>query len=400
MTVRLRYGDKDVSWGLPVSAINLQDILDRMNVQDGREIEFMFSKYDMVDLPADVLDKWKKGDIYKLNLFAERFERLEKWQKAGLKSLIIRYPDSTIDDMITMTYGIDCVPTYPGSSYEELGEFAVDNDMIPELYGCSNKIVELLDMKKVGEEFEELYEGVLLDGYLCIPSSYDESDTDIQITIEVPDKRYFRVLVSPSATTTDKAQWFSLPEDIRRLREYSAEWNAEPEQMYITEVESALPNITDAAYYEANWVDDMIALSEQMTCMSKAQIVKLKAVMEAENIQTFSDAREAIGSLNEYDFDSMVQDESQYGKSYACRVFTTKFDWSILENCDMDDFGKQVLARKHGAMTEYGILSGRGEKLYTILAAEPEVMKEAEEETEDEPETEDESEGISMGGMT
>ena len=42
MTIRLRYGDKEMSWGMPVSAINLQDILDRMNVQSGREIEFMF----------------------------------------------------------------------------------------------------------------------------------------------------------------------------------------------------------------------------------------------------------------------------------------------------------------------------------------------------------------------
>ena len=29
MTIRLRYGDKEMSWGLPVSAIHLQDILDR-----------------------------------------------------------------------------------------------------------------------------------------------------------------------------------------------------------------------------------------------------------------------------------------------------------------------------------------------------------------------------------
>ena len=90
-------------------------------------------------------------------------------------------------------------------------------------------------------------------------------------------------------------------------------------------------------------------------------------------------------------FMKMVQDEGQYGKEYVCRVFLTNFDWSILENCDMDDFGKQVLSRKHGELTEYGVLSGRGQKLYTTLAAEPETMEEAEKLTEDESETEDES---------
>ena len=398
MTIRLRYGDKEMSWGMPVSAINLQDILDRMNVQSGREIEFMFSKYDMVDLPANILDKWYKADIYKLNVFADRFQRLEDHQKAGFKSVLMRNPDSSIDDMIAMTYGIDCVPVYPAATYAEIVEIAIDNDMLPEIEECSDAVIGLLDYEKVGKLLAERDNGIFVDGYYCMPDSYEEPD--ISLTIEVPDKRFFRVLVSPSATTTDQAQWFNLPEDIRRLREYSAAHNSTPEQMYITEVESVLPNITDAAYYEAYWVEDMIALSEQMICMSKAQVVKLKAVMEAENIQTFSGVRKAIDCVNEYDFDSMVQDESQYGKVYACRVFPTNFDWSILENCDMDDFGKQVLSRKHGVLTEYGVLSGKGQKLYTILTSESEPMEEKEKLTEDESETEDESDEMSMGGIS
>ena len=398
MTVRLRYGDLEATWGLPVSAIHVQDILDRMNVQSGREIEYKFSNYDMVDLPANVLDKWHKADIYKLNVFAERFEHLEEHEKAGFKSVLMRNPDSSIDDMIAMTYGIECVPVYPASTYAEIGEIAVDNEMLPEIEKCPDEVIELLDYEKVGKLLAERDGGIFVDGYYCMPDSYEEPD--ISLTIDVPDKRFFRVLVSPSATTTDQAQWFNLPEDIRRLREYSAEWSAIPEQMYITEVEAVLPNITDAAYYEAFWVEDMIALSEQMTCMSKAQIVKLKAVMEAENIQTFSGARAAIDCLNEYNFDPMIQDESQYGKVYACRVFSPHFDWSILEDCNMHDFGKQVLSRKHGTMTEYGVLSGKGQKLYTKLTAEPATMEETEDETEDESEMEDESEGMSMGGMT
>ena len=145
MTVTLRYGDLEVSRGLPVSAMNLQDILDRMNVQSGREIEYKFSNYDMADLPADFLDKWYKADIYKLNVFVEQFERLEKHEKAGFKSLLMRNPDSSIDDMIAMTYGIECVPVYPASSYAEIGEIAVDNEMLPEIEKCPDEVIGLLD---------------------------------------------------------------------------------------------------------------------------------------------------------------------------------------------------------------------------------------------------------------
>ena len=398
MTIRLRYGDKEMSWGMPVSAINLQDILDRMNVQSGREIEFMFSKYDMVDLPANILDKWYKADIYKLNVFAERFQRLEDHQKAGFKSVLMRNPDSSIDDMIAMTYGIDCVPVYPAATYAEIGEIAVDNEMLPEIEECSDAVIGLLDYEKVGKLLAERDNGIFVDGYYCMPDSYEEPD--ISLTIEVPDKRFFRVLASPYADDTDQGQWFNLPEDMQQLREYAAEWRSLPEQMYYPVVKCILPNISEAFYDEPDWEDDMIALSEQMTCMSKAQMVKLKAVMEAENIQTFSAARDAIDCLNEYDFDPMVQDESQYGKVYACRVFPTNFDWSILENCDMNDFGKQVLSRKHGELTEFGVLSGRGQKLYTTLTSGSEPMEEKEKLTENESEAEDESEEMSMGGMT
>ena len=184
---------------MPVSAINLQDILDRINVHSGREIEFMFSKYDMVDLPADVLDKWYKADIYKLNVFADRFQRLEDHQKAGFKSVLMRNPDSSIDDMIAMTYGIDCVLVYPAATYAEIGEIAVENDMLPEIEECSDAVIRLLDYEKVGKLLAERDKGVLFDGYYCMPDSYEEPG--ISLTIEVPDKRFFRVLVSPSAGT-------------------------------------------------------------------------------------------------------------------------------------------------------------------------------------------------------
>lgn len=394
MTIVLRHGDKEVRWGLPVSAIHLQDILDRMNVHGGREIECKFSKYDHIDLPGSVLDKWYKADIYKLNALAERYEQLEGYKKAGFKSVLMKHPDSSIDDMHVMTYGIEGVPVYHANDYAEIGEIAVDNEMLPELEDCSDEVIELLDMEKVGKLIAEREGGVMLDGYYCVPSSYEKPD--MSIDIEIPDKTFFRVLAAPSSGNTDQAQWFSLPEDIRQLREFAAEWNAAPEQMYYKEVESALPNISDNAYDEANWVEQMIALSEQLADMPRDQIVKLKAVMEAENIQTFTAAREAVDSLNEYDFDAIVQDESQFGKVYACRVFPINFDWSILENCDMYDFGREVLTSKGGEVTEYGAISGRGQRLYTKLTAATEI---AEEQIEDESETEDESEEISMGGM-
>ena len=116
--------------------------------------------------------------------------------------------------------------------------------------------------------------------------------------------------------------------------------------------------------------------------------------MEAENIDVLGGVFDAIDSLREYDFDPMVQDESQFGKAYACRVFPTNFDWKVIEDCDIHDFGQAELRRKQGMITEYGALSGRGQKLYTTLTP---GQEQSEDESEDEDISEDE---IQIGGMT
>ena len=396
MKINLKNGEAtSFTKEFPMNVFEIRDTLDRLKIPDDKPIvQFEISEYDNMKFPFALCLRDFSADIYRLNLFAERLENLNSSDMTAFKSLLKANPESSFEDILKMTYGLDFVMIYPCSDCRELGETVIENEMMPEIENCSDEILELLDLEKIGKFLAEREEGVLLDGYYSVPSSYEEPN--ISINIEVPDKRFFRVLAAPSAGNTDQAQWFSLPEDICCLREYAAEWSAAPEQMYYPEVESALPNISDTAYYEDNWVEQMIALSEQLAGMPKDQIVKLKAVMEAENIQTFTVAREAIGSLNEYDFDAMVQDESQFGKIYACRVFPTNFDWSVLENCDMHDFGRELLRRKGGEITEYGVISGRGEKLYTALTAAPEIV---EEQTEDEVETEDESEGMSMGGM-
>ena len=60
----------------------------------------------------------------------------------------------------------------------------------------------------------------------------------------------------------------------------------------------------------------------------------------------------------------------------------------------MHDFGLAVLRKKGGMVTEYGALSGRGQKLYTTLTPR---QYQSEDETEGEDISEDE---IQIGGMT
>ena len=388
MRIYIEYGNKRQGLAFPRSPIQIGDVLDRMNIQNGTEVKFRFSSYDQEKLFGTEQNRWYTADIYKLNLFAERYEvELEYSEHAALKSVLREHPDSSIDDMLLMTYGIGSVPTIPCYNTECLGKIAVENEMLPELKGAP---AEFLDYDKIGKAVIERGEGVIIDEFFCKPKEYRRPDIDIKIS--VPEKEFFRLLVAPSAHDMDNAQWVSLPKDEQILYDMAKTNGLPTESLYFDKIESALPTFNEDSYADEGWLDDIIRISKELTELPHNKFVKVKAIMEILNAEVTGEALDAIDSLNEYDFDPLVQDESQFGKAYACRVFPTNFDWNIIEGCDMHNFGQAVLRKKHGVVTEYGALSGRGDKLYTVL-----TPKQGQE-LEDEAESEDEDMG--MGGMT
>lgn len=180
MRIYLKNNGYAVSEKFPMTVFEMEDVLDKLK-QTESVVRFEISEYDNMELTMSICHREFSADIYKLNLFAERYEQLEEYQKAGFKSVLMKHPDSSIDDMLLMTYGTEGVPVYPVDDYAELGEIAVDNEILPELNDCSNEIIELLDLEKVGKLLAEREEGVMLDGYYCVPSSYEKPDMNIEI---------------------------------------------------------------------------------------------------------------------------------------------------------------------------------------------------------------------------
>ena len=118
----------------PMTVFELQDTLDQMKItKNDSKVLFKISKYDNTTLPQNLCEQEFSADIYKINLFAERYEKLDELNCAVFKSLLAAYPESSFEDLLLMTYGLDSVPVYRCSSLEELGEAMIENDMVEEL---------------------------------------------------------------------------------------------------------------------------------------------------------------------------------------------------------------------------------------------------------------------------
>lgn len=114
--------------------------------------------------------------------------------------------------------------------------------------------------------------------------------------------------------------------------------------------------------------------------------MKLKALMELEDVKSIGQTAQLIPRLSEYEFDPLSMDASIYGKAYLFNNLPIGFDTEIFASVDMEEFGRSILSAKGGEMTSYGAVSGRGQSLFTPIPKEF-----AEDETEEIEEDEEEN---------
>lgn len=374
----------------PMNIFEIRDTLDRLKIPDDKPIvDFEISEYDNMEFPFALCRRNFSADIYRLNLFAERMENFDLSEMTAFRSLLIANPESSFEDILKMTYGLDSVMIYPCSDCRELGETVIENEMMPELESCSDDILELLDCEKVGQLMQEQEGGVFINEHYCVTSGYEPPD--IHIEIGRPENCFFRLLVVPEEEKIEQARWISLP--------CEGEIPSEIYNGICLDFQSALPNLK---FDDAHKIGTLNELAKRISQLSHDNFVKLKAVMESEEICEISDTMDCIEHLSEYEFDMFVSDESEFGKEYLLKNIHKNFDFSAVGDMNLCDFGRVILERKHGEITSYGAISGRGQELYSTLTVQPEQQLAediSEEFSEEEPE-EDESEGFEMGGMS
>lgn len=325
MKVHLINNGYALSAEFPMTAFEMQDALDRLKYPAGNsEVTFRIYEFKNMNMPSELYEKEFSADIYRLNLFAERLENLEFTEMAAFKSLLVENPESSFEDMLLMTYVLDSVMVYPCGNCYELGETVIENEMIPELESCSDEILELLDREKVGKLMCEREGGQFIDGCYCLISEYEKPD--INIEIGRPNSCFFRLLIVPEEEKTEQAGWISVPCEM--------EINSDFYNGICLDFQSALPSLK---FDDTHKISTLSELAESLSQLSHNDFVKLKAVMEAENIHDIAETLDCIDRLSEYQFDRNISDSS--------------------------DFGQVIYERKQVEITSYGTISGRGQEL-------------------------------------
>ena len=382
MRLKLMHDEEVLEIAFPRETLELQDILDRMHCAPGEsQIGFEFCDWQSDYMPMRSLyEQVLRADIYKLNLFVQRYEAMSEQEQAVFGAVLSRHKPQSFGQILKMTYGLDSVPVIPAKSFADVGRFCIEHEMLPEIADFPPQMRPLLGCAEVGRMMAERGGGVFTNGIYCEPDAFEMPD--IRIGIQKPEGVFFRLLIGRNAADKHTAQWISLPCSDEQIAEMESDLGAEMQALYCFTFSSAIPWIRRCDLDGMQNFHTLNLLARQLAEPRPMQLIKLKAVMAMEGATRPQDALDILGRLAEYRFDQSVSNYSDYAQAYLLRNLPERFDASVLEKVGLYDLGTAILRRQQGRITPYGAVC-RGEDLYALLT----------------PVDTEQAESMEMGGM-
>ena len=360
----------------PKPVLELQDILDRQRNQVGNSnVKIHFPDDRTMVFPAAMQGEAFHMDIYRLNALINQYEQMPPEKRAAFVAVADRLQVDHPDDLLPLLYNLDTVPTVRAVSFAELGQFCIDNEMLPEIENCPEELLSCLDRERIGMMMADRNHGVFVGDYYCEPDHYE--CLNLSVEVGKPHGTFFSLLLG-APDDRQNAAWFSLPCDFTDIYDFADQLGVNWEDLACFTMQSALPYFS---FDDMEKLPDLNETAWQLQALSPENFIKVKAIMEDRDEHDIAGLRRALRTMDEYQFEA-VGDYSHYALRYLLANLPEDFNISALSNTDLYDLGVTVLGAKQGSMTEYGVLV-RGGDLYSILPKPEQKQEEFEDETED-----------------
>lgn len=375
---------------LPAADYEIKDAMQRTRAA-GREntVEVSILECDILPELQDIrLDTFSLDE---LNFLAKRLASLPNEELPvfyAVTEQIFNDADEnpvSIKDLINCTYGLDTVPVaHNVSNLSELGRFAFENGLLPDLDDIPESVIPFLNAEQIGRVQQKNDSGVF-EGRLYIPTvHYDRPEIYDGVTLpdEEPSDFAIRLLVSGTpehikGDPVDRAIWLNLPMASDILANYAAAFNeADIGDCVYYDFESVIPQITPEMFGSMSDVQALNKLAAEISIMSEAEQVKFKAVLDAENTASIQDALNVAQNLWRYKFTVMPDTADAFFKNYVAENADTRFDSRWLGGLFARNEGERLLGRLGATLTDYGIVSARNGQLFEpVPYDEPEAKE-------------------------
>lgn len=375
--------------GLPASYEELQDTLQLVNGNNencAANIQEFFGKINPLEGKAV-----QTTSLYELNYFATIYHNLQEYEQIQFAGLVESNADEfpemkTILNLALNTPKFDCYFT-PCTTDKDLGEFYVENELIPELEGLENITDEQyrwvclhLDFEKIGKEMREQEKGVFTSaGYLLKNEEVEQLYEGTPI-LPNPCDYIFRLELAliPEGDELNDQNTLSLKLpasaiDVQRaLEEIGAE--SMDDCCFYGYESLVVPQLSDC--YGDN--DDFAVfnqLAEKINWLDNEDLVKYKAMLESVQNKDIETAVSVYEKMEAFSLDGNCTTATDY----ANKVLET-LELPLMEELHFylskDGYGRSLMQHNGVDQTPYGMLiPSNGIKLSKQLQNQIEGME-------------------------
>lgn len=374
ITVKITENDSDRYEYItfPVNRYSFDDQLDRAGIFG--EYTAKISEFEN-ETGLKNISLSDKPTADELNFLAKRLEEIcaDKCTALAYNAVISQYETVSTAEAINRTYGLESMPVFPCRNAEEYGAVVLENDFLEKLNEIPDELYGLLDNEKVGKLMQEREGGVFTDGYYVIPSSYEPQLVYDGVLPEPMDGWLFKLEVTVmdgGDPDEDMLETLTLPASEERIAELESKFGKPVSEWVWLSFSSGLGILDSDSMQNADGVEQLNEFALTVSEMSRSELVKFKAVLEAEQPESVSEAINISARLDDYEFDPSVTDFVDYGEKYLSEMLPPEFDRSFLSDSVTADFGRNISENNGSYLTEYGMLSSAGGRIYAMIEAE------------------------------
>ena len=348
--------------------------------------------------------------VDELNFFASRVNALPDDELAALGGVFLHrgnlgeFEDGlTMKDLINMTYGLDGVMIAPNvANDEQLGQFVIDNEMNDDIAALSDEIIELLDRERVGRRQRENEGGEFMNGRYVVAGGFESPEVydGITLPVEEASDAVFRLHIAAPDAEEGTSIAVELPMTQESIDLFAQEHDGQPIGSFVVvNMESGIPQITGSQFGSMDNFVLLNGIAQAYSEMNVGERMTFKAALQAQGGLSgdLSDILETAESVREYELAAFVSDEAEFFKEYIAHSLPTDFDVRWLDTLAISTDSLHLLERLGATVTDYGILSARGESLYkSIPFSAPDADEAETQEQSNDGEITDESESADM----
>ncbi|OQB13484.1 MAG: Antirestriction protein (ArdA) [Firmicutes bacterium ADurb.Bin193] len=295
--------------------------------------------------------------VREMNYLASRLSALTELEQLAFCGYTVQrgIENLSIKDLINITYNLkSCLVIPDVQNDEQLGEFYADNGFIAELKELPEKVLEYLDMEKIGRDRRETEHGIFTEnGYFMNASDeFKELYDGVTPLDNLGSEDYIFKLRIENA---DKKTVICLPADEEYLQAQKSLLGVESfNECELWEVQSLIPNL-HGAICTAGQIEDMNTLAHAVKKLEeKGQLHKFKAVMNYTACQDMDEALGYIEKLSEYDLCTDIICAADYGKYIINQKNNAATESELDKYFDFERFGFDRISEDDVVITPYG----------------------------------------------